>query len=282
MPFLLSRAGRNVPAEVQRWQYYLLKHGFGQVGAIDGDFGAKTEVATKFFQVKNGLNPSGSLDKRTLDFAGSSEYSILPDDYYRDRAGDEWPAKPPGTKSPSNSWRNKNFTCFKFTQVKRQFRPERESIVIGASCDGKSSDWIRDHIVDIAVPQLRFASGYPGYVRCHTKAATALGDLFKKWEADDLLHLILRYEGCFNPRYKRNHSPGDAAQPERESVDVNELSNHSFGSAIDMNYSQNEFPATAALCGEKGSTRELVDSAAALGFYWGGFFQDGNHFELAK
>jgi hypothetical protein len=33
MPFLLSRGGKNVPAEVQRWQYFLLKKGFTQVDA---------------------------------------------------------------------------------------------------------------------------------------------------------------------------------------------------------------------------------------------------------
>jgi hypothetical protein len=97
-----------------------------------------------------------------------------------------------------------------------------------------------------------------------------------------LLHLILHYEGCFVPRYKRHQSPGDAAQPIRHSADVDQLSNHSFGSAIDMNYAQNPFPAEPALCGEVGSTRELAEPAAALGFYWGGYFEDGNHFELAK
>ena len=63
---------------------------------------------------------------------------------------------------------------------------------------------------------------------------------------------------------------------------MDRLSNHAFGSAMDMNYAQNEFPAQPALCGEFGSTRELVEPAAALGYYWGGYFEDGNHFELAR
>src|SRR5262249_20242396 len=38
---------------------------------------------------------------------------------------------------------------------------------------------------------------------------------------------VVVYEGCFVPRYKRNKSPGDEAQPERWSVDVDKLSNDS-------------------------------------------------------
>lgn len=46
MPFRLSRGGPNVIAEVQRWQYFLLRIGINQAGSIDGDFGLKTETAT--------------------------------------------------------------------------------------------------------------------------------------------------------------------------------------------------------------------------------------------
>jgi hypothetical protein len=171
--------------------------------------------------------------------------------------------------------------CFTFKQLDRRHRSDPESIVIGGSCDGRFADWTRQFIVDIEVKQLRFAKGYQGYIRCHTIAAPYLLALFEAWEKADLLHLIARHEGCFVPRYKRRQSPGDAAQSERQSVDVDQLSNHSFGSAIDMNYEQNTFPNEPALCGHFGSTRELVGPAAAVGFYWGGYFKDGNHFELA-
>lgn len=60
MPFLLSRGGKNVTAEVQRWQYFLRRQGIDQVGKIDGDFGQLTEMGTKFFQVKSGLSPPGN------------------------------------------------------------------------------------------------------------------------------------------------------------------------------------------------------------------------------
>ena len=282
MPFLLSRGAKNIPAEVQRWQYFLLKNGFDQVGRIDGDFGEKTELATKYLQLKQGFKPTGSLDKATLDAVGTLGYTVLPDKYYKERSGPNWPPKPPGTKSPSNKWRNDRFKCFKFTQLARQFRSDAESIVIGGSCDGAYADWVKQYIVDIDIKQLRFAAGYPGYFRCHRFAADHFIALFEAWQKADLLHLIVRYEGCFVPRYKRRQSPGNAAQPERQSSEVDKLSNHSFGSATDMNYAQNEFPAIPALCGQFGSTREMVEPAAALGFYWGGYFKDGNHFELAR
>ena len=39
MPFLLRRGGKNVPLEVQRWQYFLLRNKIPQAGAIDAQFG---------------------------------------------------------------------------------------------------------------------------------------------------------------------------------------------------------------------------------------------------
>jgi hypothetical protein len=40
----------------------------------------------------------------------------------------------------------------------------------------------------------------------------------------------------------------------------------------------------ASFCGRRGSTRELVASANALGVFWGGQFgtQDGTHFEISR
>jgi D-alanyl-D-alanine carboxypeptidase len=61
------------------------------------------------------------------------------------------------------------------------------------------------------------------------------------------------------------------------------LSNHSFGSAFDINSKWNERGHRPALVGEKGSTLELVPIAHKWGFWWGGHFTtpDGMHFEVA-
>jgi hypothetical protein len=285
MPFKLSRGGPNVIADVQRWQYFLRRMGISQAGLIDGDFGLKTETATKFFQVQSGLSSNGKVNDQTLQKAQELGYTILPDDYYTDRAGTAFPAEPNNLESPSNASRNATFTCFKFSQRPLAQRPDAEAIVIKGSCDGTTPDWTAAKIVQIPVPQLKFARGFNDTVRCHKLAAPMVTKLFEAWERADLLHLIMSYEGCFVPRYKRRQAPpGTGGHGEKKSVDVSALSNHSFGSAFDINFPDNMLGEVPALCGRRGSTRELVDAANALGFFWGGHFstKDGMHFEISK
>jgi hypothetical protein len=286
MPFHLSRfGGGNVPAEVQRWQYFLLRQGLSEVGKIDGEFGAKSETATKFFQVRNQLTATGKVQDKELAVAATMGYTVQPNDYYTKRAGAAFPPAPANLGSPSNATRNTTFTCFKFLQKPRDERPDAEAIVIKGSCDGTISDWTADKIIDIEIPQLRFASGYAGRFRTHKKAAPAFKALFEAWEKADLLHLIRTYEGCFVPRYKRNQAPaGNSGHGLKESKNVAELSNHSFGSAFDINFVDNQLGAVPAFCGQRGATRELVEAANKLGIYWGGHFntKDGMHFEISK
>jgi hypothetical protein len=285
MAFQLSRGGANVPAEVQRWQYFLRRQGLTQVGSIDADFGLNTEKATRFFQVSHGISATGKVNAATLAKAESLGYTIVPDDYYTKRAGPSFPAKPTGLSSPSNATRNADFTCFTFLQRPLHLRADEEAIVQKGSCDGTVSDWVAEHIINIDAPQLRFARGFPGKVRCHKLAAPVLTALFEQWERDDLLHLIISYEGCFVPRYKRNQAPGGTAgHGPKKSSNVGELSNHSFGSAFDINFVDNQLGRVPAFCGRRGSTRELVASATSLGVFWGGLFgtQDGMHFEISK
>ncbi len=284
MPFHLSRGGANVPAEVQRWQYFLRRQGIDQVGSIDADFGLNTETATKFFQVRHGISSTGKVNDATLDKARSLGYTVVPDDYYAARAGTGFPQQPGSLTSPGNASRNKDFTCFRFLQRPLANRPDREAIVQKGTCDGSMADWVAEHIVTIDVPQLRFARGANGRVRCHERAAPLIAALFTQWEQDDLLHLVISYEGCFVPRYKRKQAPpGTAGHGLRNSVDVPALSNHSFGSAFDINRVDNDLGDVPALCGRRGSVRELVASANALGVFWGGHFntQDGMHFEIS-
>jgi hypothetical protein len=285
MAFRLARGARNIVTEVQRWQYFLRKRGIAQVGAIDGDFGLKSETGTKMFQASVGISPNGKVDDRTLTAAAALGYSVKPDDYYDQLKASGGPPAPGNLTSPGNASRNRDFTCFKFRQLRRDLRPDKEAIVIRGSCDGTIADWVADKIVDIEMPQLRFARGYNGAFRTHRLAAPQFKRLFERWERDDLLHLILTYEGCFVPRYKRNQAPaGDAGHGDRESKDVPQLSNHSFGSAFDINYADNLLGSVPADWGAHGCTRELVAAANAEKIYWGGHFgtQDGMHFEISK
>lgn len=285
MPFTLARfSTSNVVSEVQRWQYFLLRLKIDQVGDIDGDFGKKTEDATKIFQIQTGLSPNGKVNEATLEKAAAQGYTILPNDYYSSKAAG-FPREPEDLSSPSNSSRNALFTCFKFRQLPLANRPDKEAIVIKSSCDGEVADWRSHFIVDIEVPQLRFARGYNGRVTCHRRAADSIRALFAAWEKADLLHLIRTYEGCFVPRYKRTQAPaGTGGHGLRKSSDVPELSNHSFGSAFDINAGDNGFGEKPQAIGRRGCTRELVAAASAAGWFWGGFFgtPDGMHFELVR
>ena len=220
-------------------QYFLLKQDITQVGSIDADFGINTERATSIFQFKMGLPNTGKLDRPTLDVAETLGYKVQPNNYYQSKPVD-FPSRPTSLSSPANASRNRDFTCFKFMQLPRNRRPDDESIVQKGSCDGREPDWAAAHIVTIPIPQLDFAKGYDGRFRCHKKAAPIFAALFAKWEAENLLHLIRSYEGCFVARYIRGNSPGPDGHGLKNSSDVGVLSNHSFGSTFDINFVDNQ------------------------------------------
>jgi hypothetical protein len=287
MPFLLRRGGKNVPVEVQRWQYFLLKNKIPQAGIIDAQFGAKTEDATKIFQVQHALKPTGRLDQPTLEVAKGLGYTVQPDDYYDNKRTDAYPPRPKKISSPSNADRNKALGCFMFKQLPRDNRGDPDEIVPLGSCDGKALDWRKANIIDIEISQLQFAVGYPGRVTCHRLIAPHIVDLFAQWEKLDLLHLIRAFDGAYSPRYKRGKSPSQKGHGPKRSDQVDALSNHAFGSAFDVSADDNPYGHTPALCPQRGCTRELVKPANDLGFFWGGHFsgtsdKDGMHFEFAQ
>src|SRR5262249_39265786 len=167
MPFFLKRGGNNVPLEVQRWQYFLLKQNIPQVGRIDGQFGLKSEEATKFFQIQHNIAVTGEFDSTTRDAARTLGYTVVPDDHYDGKKTAKFPPKPNRPKSPSNEDRNEGLGCFKFKQLPRANRSDPDEIVILGSCDGRIDDWRQTNIVNLAIPQLRFATGFPGSMTCH-------------------------------------------------------------------------------------------------------------------
>ncbi|MEO8317076.1 MAG: M15 family metallopeptidase [Bradyrhizobium sp.] len=287
MPFLLKRGGRNLPLEVQRWQYFLRKQNVTQTGAIDAQFGAKTEEATKIFQVQRSLPPTGELDQATLDVAQGLGYTVRLNNYYNDKSTSRFPPRPTDISSPSNADRNAALGCFKFKQLSLDHRADDDEIVTLGSCDNSVADWRTENIVDIQIPQLKFAVGFSGTMRCHKLAAPHILLLFARWEQLDLLHVIRNYDGAYVPRYKRGQSPGTGSHGVKRSSDVSAISNHAFGAAFDINASDNAFGTEPALCPTRGCVRELVSSANELGFFWGGHFsgvsdKDGMHFEFSK
>ncbi len=142
-----------------------------------------------------------------------------------------------------------------------------------------TNGWDALNLVVVDIPQLRAfrAAGY-GKLRFHKKVAAQFQQLFIDWEAAGLLRLILSFDGAYTPRTIRSTLPGQVTDT---------LSNHAYGTAFDLNATQNPFTGQPALVGQPGSLRELVPIAYANGFYWGGHFtysgggHDGMHFEWA-
>lgn len=134
--------------------------------------------------------------------------------------------------------------------------------------------WDKKNISTVYIPQLKGVPFYTlngtkgsGKISFYTKAHKAVQDLFKAWEDDGLISKILTFEGSFNARViKSGTTP----------------SNHSFGTAFDINGSWNPEGHAAAKIGKQGCLLELVPRASELGFYWGGFYSDAMHFEYAK
>lgn len=287
MAILLARGAKNIPAEVQRWQYFLLKNGIPQVGKIDADFSLATETATRIFQLNVGAKQSGKLDDDTHKAAVARGYRDMTLKFYEDRKGTNWP-QPPKFGSPGNASRNKAFGCFKFVLQPENVRPDHETIVIKGSCDGKIKDWVDENIITFDIPQLKFALGFNHRFRCHKLIEPAVKKLFEAWEKEDLLHLLLTFDGAFVARYVRGTVLPPAGHGAKQSDAVSSLSNHAFGSAFDINASKNprgkEAPPEVQA---KGSVRLLVPIANSLGFFWGGHYTpptkfDGMHFEFAN
>jgi len=85
------------------------------------------------------------------------------------------------------------------------------------------------------------------------------------------LPLVISWAGAFYPRFIRGSSSS--------------LSNHSWGTAFDINAPQNWLGQQPAAEGKPGSLLRLVPIANKWGFFWGGHYNsrpDGMHFELAK
>lgn len=143
-----------------------------------------------------------------------------------------------------------------------------------------TDNWVHDNIMSVSIPQLngKQANGHPiqhGTILFHRAGADRLQRLWAAWEAAGLLDRVLSFEGGYAARFIR-HTENRNPRP---------LSNHSWGTAFDINATQNAFGQEPAQMGQPGCLRELVAIANQHGFFWGGHFnghKDGMHFELGK
>lgn len=161
-------------------------------------------------------------------------------------------------KTPlSYSEREKIFGKFKYTPAPTPFNPEAITIEEG---------WIEDNIDDIVVPLSK--SNFK--IKCHKKVKNQFINCFNEWEDAGLSQRIISFDGSFVPRFVRGSRQY--------------LSNHSWGTAFDINASFNRLGAAPSKAGIYGSVGELIPIAEKNGFFWGGNFSriDGMHFEIAR
>lgn len=226
---------------VQRWQEFLVSAGL--LDDADGDFGAKTEAATKAFQSQAGLDADG--------VAGSDTFAAAK------AAG-----MPSGPKLRAMSVAEKQVVFGPLAYVPNP--------AVSLDAIKITNNWARN-LKNVHVPQLSGISGAPKncIVAFHAKGADKLVELWARWEQAGLLSLVLTWDGAWAPRFVRGSQ--------------STLSSHAFATAFDINARWNPLNKAPAPSGKTGSVIDLVPIAAELGFFWGGSWEkrpDAMHFEL--
>ncbi len=239
------------------WQNFLV--GKGLLAQADGIFGQDTEDATKEYQRSHGLEPDGIVGAQTYSKALAEGFDGIEFD-------PDFPSKPSFPPLVGTTGRQAVFGKFDFELD--SVPGNRENIKILGT-------WVKDNIISVDIPELKPVRP-SGQMEFHKNAAPQLQGLWKAWQGQDLIKLVLKFDGSFVPRLIRGAPLVK---------DFSKLSNHAFGSAFDINAKWNPLGSTPALIGKEGSVRLLVPIANDYGFYWGGHFnsrKDGMHFEVAK
>lgn len=240
----------SVGPEVIKWQRFLISKGYS-IGSADGIFGSKTDVATRDWQARNGLASDGVVGKNSLAKARAQGLLMTERSL--------WYPPRPNFGSPSTAKVQEMFGAFQYARTSGV-----EIRILG--------NWVARNIVEVEIKQLRGVEGAPsnGRIRFHKKGVKQLKGFFDEIERRGLKKLVISWAGSFYPRLVRGSTT--------------RLSNHSWGSAFDINAAQNWLGQQPARVGEKGSLLKLVPIANDFGFFWGGHYQnrlDGMHFELA-
>ncbi|XWN29932.1 MAG: M15 family metallopeptidase [Devosia sp.] len=270
----------HIGTDVLRLQTFLIDQGIPLQFGADGDFGPATLQAVRTFQGNNGLTVDGVFGRGSVTaalpfgYANTGFSEPIPRTQAEIQDALRWPDKPDDLQRPNHEVSDNLFGKFRYQPAGTASSPGRIRILDG---------WVRDNIETAVIPQLvnmvdRQSSSPSlmtnGEIACHRLATPRIQALFAAWETTGLLDRVLYYVGCFNPRLKRG-----ATSPVRAN-----LSNHSWGSAFDINSQENWLWEPDAIIGARGCVRELVHVANEEGFYWGGHFgnKDGMHFEIAE
>jgi hypothetical protein len=252
--------------DVRAWETFLLGQD-PQLGlVIDQTFDDYTREATIAFQLSAGLSGAdadGVVGPLTFGKAMQRGFDpTLSTDLGSD--GPNWPPRPVDLKLPDLAQRKAMFGSFAFEPAPTKANPEAIKII---------DNWASINIKTFTIPQLIGVKGAPksGNVQFHDKVGSQLKKAFQAIEDAGLKHLIKSWGGTWVPRYVRGSRRN--------------LSNHAWGTALDMNMEWNALGARPALRGREGSVRELVEIFYRFGFAWGGWYserQDGMHFEAVR
>ena len=137
--------------------------------------------------------------------------------------------------------------------------------------------WEARNISKFYIPQLDGVPFYEpdndlkcsGFIRLHNLAGPVFQRFCERVEDAGLLHLVRSFDGAFVARMVRGSDSS--------------LSNHAWGTALDINCFANGLGREPASAGEDGYLLPLVPIAHECGLFWGGNFsrKDGMHFEIA-
>lgn len=252
--------------DVVKWKVFLRGFSTNSRIVINNTFDYVTLNETKSFQDAVGFSEpdcDGVVGRKTYAAAMTEGFNSKIKDN-RSGAGPNWPKKPFLLRSMSQRKRRKMFGAFKFIAAPRKSNPEAIKI---------TDSWAKKNIIKVHIPQLKYVQNAPSSCNIYfnSKAAPQLVSFFKELEEKDLLKHVLTWNGSYVPRYVRGSRKT--------------LSNHSWGTAFDINVPWNRLGTVPALKGREGSVREFVHIATKHGFFWGGFYKnrkDGMHFEVSR
>lgn len=244
--------------DVSAWQNFLRGRDPYSELVVTGSFNDDTLAATRDFQASVRLNADGVVGTLTYAAAMNVGFGVVTDDAAQED-GPSWPP-PPDFAPMQYDERGKVFGNFNYIVG------SGGAIVIAAG-------WANKNITKVSFPE---PIGKHSSDLFHTLIATQVSGLFAAWHEAGLWSQLLTWDGSWAPRFIRGS----------DTV----LSNHSWGTAFDVNFAWNQLGHTPALKGKPGSVRELVGIANEHGFFWGGHFGilsgnlkriDGMHFEIA-
>ena len=261
------------------WQSFLAGEGHYE-GDYSPNFGPRTEKATMAWQKAVGLGGDGVVGGNTTREAvkkgfGPSWCEVKgvtltnPEDAPEGYGDPNWP-QPSDLDGDGRA--DLTYGGYKLSQ--ELFGPLEYSVGAGNKII-VDPEWKKAWITQVLVPQLVgvlcYGKKMSGKVWFHRKAVAQLLGAFQEIEEAGLLHLVLTWGGSYVPRFIRGSTTT--------------ISNHTFGSAFDMNHEYNGLGKQPALVGEEGSVRPLLPIFEKWGFFNGTWYRrrkDGMHNECVK